>query len=94
MRLSSAMRMGATLRPQCTGDMFLNGRSCALGAAIEAVTGRTDYYSGDVPNISDFWPFLGRAGGLPSDLMNEITDRNDSGYTREQIADWLESRGL
>lgn len=94
LKLSEAIRIGAKFRPQCTGDMFVGGGSCALGAAFEALTGRTDYYSSDVLPITRYWPSLGREGGFPGELMNEITDRNDSGeYTREQIADWLEAQG-
>jgi hypothetical protein len=36
-KLSEAIRIGATKRPQCTGDYFDNGGSCALGAAWEAM---------------------------------------------------------
>src|ERR1051326_9366275 len=37
--LSDAIRIGATLRPQTFNSWFFNGRSCAMGAAIEALTG-------------------------------------------------------
>src|ERR1700741_3225132 len=39
LKLSEAMRIGARLRPQCSGYLFNNGASCALGAAYEAVYG-------------------------------------------------------
>jgi hypothetical protein len=42
-RLSEALRIGARLRPQCTNFVFAHGKSCAIGAAYEAVFG----YPGD-----------------------------------------------
>src|SRR5258706_3257598 len=35
MRLSGAIRIGARIRPQCEGSFFEDGRSCAMGAAME-----------------------------------------------------------
>ena len=88
-RLSTAIRIGSKLRPQCTGRLFRGGASCALGAAAEALG--MPYQEGadfnPVPN--HIWDVF-RA--VPK--MEEIYARNDSGkYTREQIADWLESEG-
>jgi hypothetical protein len=37
--LSDAIRIGATLRPQTFNSWFFNGKSCAMGAAIEGLTG-------------------------------------------------------
>jgi hypothetical protein len=39
MKFSEAIRLGATLRPQTRGEYFTPGgrRSCALGAAIDAI---------------------------------------------------------
>lgn len=41
LRLSEAIRIGARIRPQCTSDLFHNGKSCVLGAAYEGATGFT-----------------------------------------------------
>lgn len=91
LKLSEAIRIGAALRPhQCVGVFFGQGGSCALGAAYEAITGRTlkegstegAILKGIVPGYDDYG------------LRFEITGRNDRGETREHIADWLESRGL
>jgi hypothetical protein len=36
MNLSDAIRLGAMIRPQAFGDLFLDHESCAMGAAYEA----------------------------------------------------------
>lgn len=38
-KLSAAIRLGSTFRPQCRGRFFQDGGSCVLGAAYEAITG-------------------------------------------------------
>lgn len=37
-KLSEAIRAGAGLRPQCRGQYFSSGASCALGAALLPIT--------------------------------------------------------
>ena len=85
MKLSEAIRIGAKLRPQSFRGFFRDGGSCALGAAVHAKTGRA---SPDFPtNWEEFF-------GVPNGLCGEIINLNDrKGWTREQIADWLESQG-
>lgn len=81
---SQAMRIGAALRPQCTGGYFADGGSCALGAMWEGY-GRTGE-----PIIR-----LRNELGLDLRIINSIVQLNDNaGWTREQIATWLESKGL
>lgn len=88
-KLSDAIRLGATFRPQCTERYFKGKGSCALGAAAEAV-GISSPIGG---KLYARFPELhcvelnGRA------LWSKITQLNDSGSTREQIADWLASIG-
>lgn len=92
MKLSQAIRIGAKLRPQCTGLMFLHGESCALGAAYEAIFGYPDDVS--IYAQSDLQDRLRAAVRLPNDAVRTIgTERNDRGESRESIADWLESIG-
>ena len=92
MKLSEAIREGAKLRPQCKGAFYSTNdqgvvSSCALGAAYEAVTGELphapliDWH--DVPNFPE----------LPSTIETRIIAMNDSGRTREEIADILASEG-
>lgn len=67
MLLSEAMRRGATIRPGCTGEMFLNGRSCAFGAAAEGAglfTPTSSYRLSEeeeelvLRRLAKEWPFL------------------------------------
>lgn len=95
LKLSDAIRVGARLRPQCSGWAFISGKSCALGAAYEGRTGHAC--------SPEAWEELSRvvpegyrydASGLTwGPVGYEIVKRNDSGQTREQIADWLQSKG-
>ena len=93
-KLSDAIRLGATFRPQCrrgTTD-FDRRTSCALMAAHEAVFHQTpeEFLRG----CRTFEPLADRFG-LPSGIVNQVALRNDrDGHTREQIADWLEGQGL
>jgi hypothetical protein len=100
-KVSQAIRIGAKLRPQGTAYYFEHGRSCALGAAYEAIYGHPGVEcaagshrdsSGEMLGVR-----LGNHFGQPffnADLDYKIVCKNDSGWTREQIADWLESQGL
>lgn len=101
LKLSEAIRAGAKLRPMATGvyfDYVDEGTtlSCALGAAYEAVMGKAwgtakeigQAIRGEYPCLKEHWD----GGNL---LYGIIADMNDSGkFTREEIADWLESCGL
>lgn len=86
--LSQAIRLGATFRPQCKASYFDNGRSCAVGAAYEAVTGLSDALDGMVGKI------LNERFSLPDELLSRIVYWNDLGENREKIADHLEENGL
>ena len=87
--LSQAIRLGATFRPQCTGGFFEDGKSCALGAAIEALTGVNTE-----PDISVQGFLLDRFPAV-QEVLFEIPIMNDRhGWSRESIADWLEAQGL
>lgn len=104
LKLSEAIRIGARIRPQCAGAPFVDGRSCAWGAAAEGM---------GHPYISTIWSlgaieyalqrcqvdkreatrtFLGPTG-VAGSLIDHVWRLNDSGWTRESIADWLQSIG-
>ena len=101
---SEAIREGAKLRPQGRRFYFpqWGERSCAFGAGMEAVFGNQH----ESPNeIELLYPYLSKIS-LPSKnpvcpdckevqsgcLMTVIFHLNDDHlWTREQIADWLES---
>lgn len=88
-KLSEAIRIGARLRPQCVGEYFMDGRSCAYGAAWEAM-GRLPYEKmpAAVTQVCEELGFY-----VPLDVAVKVYSLNDSGWTRERIADWLEGAG-
>lgn len=79
---SQAMRVGAALRPQCRGQYFADGGSCALGAMWEGF--------GKAGNPDSGWSEF----GLTEQILTDVVVLNDRGWTREQIATWLEGQGL
>lgn len=82
-KLSEAMRIGAKIRPQAFLNYFIDGKSCALSAAYEGVTGH--------PWSPARWAV---ERGVPEDIVREILGMNDiSRMSRERIADWLEAQG-
>lgn len=102
MRLSEAIRLGAMLRPQGRGKFLEQGATCALGGALEAVGEEPMKYGmGNYGAVERRWPVVNtraphplgeRAGYVyPTPIWRAIEDLNDCrGWTREQIADWLE----
>lgn len=100
-KLSTAIREGAKLRPQGHGNYFAPlGHSCALGAAFQAVTGRTGKDALPIAvDLDKLFPFLDNEVLHPAQskslsIAKIIVDLNDRlGWTREQIADWLEGIG-
>lgn len=101
MKLSEAIREGAKRRPQTQNTFFSNGASCALGAAYEHLEGFSAlmYDSEDIEfELIVKFPVLEYAVQSPVDaemedsLFNIISDLNDvRNWTREQIADWVET---
>jgi len=97
--LSSAIRAGSALGPQAFGEWRDdNGATCALGAAAAAELGAE--YEGGI-NLGEFWPYGDTArtfcpkGCFPYSnvhVFGLVVHLNDAHkWTREQIADWLES---
>ncbi len=100
-KLSTAIREGAKLRPQTVGRYFkLEGDqvcSCAIGAAlehlgIEAVPTNSD--NDDVEQkLFDTFGFNGEVDN--GDMWYRVTRLNDADrMSREQIANILEKEGL
>ena len=106
MKLSEAIRLGAMLRPQGFGRVLdRNGRTCALGAAYEAV-GISLTQPGEIPKnwlpMLDYAPWsipCPACGGRQTKADNYrkftfgetvVTHLNDvHKWTREAIADWV-----
>lgn len=92
-KLSQAIRIGARLRYQIRGFLSLkSGGSCAIGAAHEAIFGyvlpwpsvRTERYADQYARVE---------GLFGKRLVGDVMSMNDSGMTREAIADNLEALG-
>lgn len=105
LKLSEAIRIGASLRGQCFQQWYEQGRSCALGAAAEAIFGECKL---DGDGLVRYFPELetvflpspvginrSLADGEESDkLIDHIVLLNDEmEWKREAIADWLEAVG-
>lgn len=98
MKLSYAIRLGALKRPQCYGLLFDGRGTCALGAAFDAHGHNLNDVMDSSPRVfnllvASLEPALRSTGGGTSELWGEIGSLNDTGSTREQIADWLEAQG-
>ena len=103
MKLSEAIRLGATLGPQHFDDFFGDaGASCALGAALRAI-GMEEIANDDDPRKeSDAFPSLDSPAprgwcqncGTITDVGLLIVHMNDCRrWSREAIADWLVASG-
>jgi len=105
MKLSQAMREGAKVHEQHFNSMFQHRnrqivRSCALGAALVGLFGThtpEDKMLSDIERETGA-PLHGAATnpvtGAEDELSEVILFLNDAQrWTREQIADWLESIG-
>lgn len=105
MTLADAIRKGAMQRPQHFGALFSHAcldderKSCAMGAAYEAVFGTTQITRDDWPEMFVMFPeLLNRRIGCPGcnscstwalqSIIEHLNDAHD--WTREAIADWLD----
>lgn len=106
LRLSEAIRLGAMLRPQGFGHLFSHGKSCALGAAKEAIgmkgkrakAGEGNGWQGF--DFYAYWPWLRSRvrhpvteyGFTEENAFWVVMHLNDHlHWSRERIADWVES---
>lgn len=97
-KLSDAIRIGARLRPKCSGRPFKDGGSCAWGAAADAF-GYVGH-GGTVHVIEFVAAKLGNGHNWAWDkkigneyIADVVWRRNDGGESREDLADWLEAQG-
>lgn len=91
MKLSEAIRLGSIMTEQASGiyfDVGVGGKpetACALGAALIAAGMTQDIGAPYFDRLYARWPMLDLK------LAEEIVRRNDSGESRESIADWVET---
>ena len=97
MKLSEAIRQGCEAYPhKCKHGYFQNGdKACALGAAIASYVGRRPDSPYDIAEKilpGRMHIFRNPVTGETDSMYNIIIDLNDSeDWTREQIADWLDT---
>lgn len=100
--LGKLILAGAEKRPQCYSAYFWNERSCALGAACEALTGEINFTPlevertlyGAFPSLrhkAPDCPLCGQTGNRVMGLLLHLNDQHR--WTRERIAALL-IRGL
>lgn len=95
LKLSEAIRIGARIRPQGKVHAFMDGKSCAWGAAWEGLGNPYDETVGYGHILWAGPAAWGEANSvMTAKLGVGVALHNDSDWTREQIADWLESQGL
>lgn len=92
MRLSEAIRLGAMLKPQIHGEYSTLEGSCALGAACDAA-GSLNGFREILMKVSCVCPgdvcWAEPEKGVLSSIIIHLNDAHL--WTREQIADWVES---
>jgi hypothetical protein len=98
---AEAIREGAKIRPQTFGVMRKDNASCAFGAGYEAMNGSLENVSTDP--VEDYYRYLTNAADCPiegcdegcsdqpqlTDIIIHLNDGHQ--WTREAIADWLET---
>jgi hypothetical protein len=105
MILSEAIRLGAMLRPQGFGRYIDRSekvfRSCAFAAAVEAVVNKARFTESVIETtITNNWSWVyGKclacpvrgcdADSRPSCMITHLNDTHR--WTRERIADWVET---
>ena len=104
MKLSEAIRLGAMNSPQIKGGYMDGEGRCALSAACDAAgIGSVEALHGgrrvlDYPKLEETFPLLAKYVCPPGttsttdEVQMIIWSLNDyNGWTREQIADWVET---
>lgn len=100
MKLSEAIRLGATLKPQGRTVFYdsLDRSTCALGAALDAIgqlggqLHLTRY--NEWCKVEEHWPYafkLGTTEDMTKSIAYKAAIMNDQGWTREQVADFVEA---
>jgi hypothetical protein len=99
-RPSEAIRLGCLTTAPHQGEFFDGkGAACALGAMAVGYGYSGPQHGGYTPDayriVTEALPArLPLRNGNMSDGIDAVWVRNDSGWSRERIADWLESLGL
>ncbi len=104
MKLSEAIRIGASWSPKIKRYFKTNKGTCAIGAALEGCFGTLrlsnsafpDFKSLEYKKLASKFPYLNLTVKHPvcnfqTSLCSSIWSLNDEhDWTREQMADWIE----
>ena len=100
MKLSEAIRLGSMLKPQLRARSFDGVATCAAAAACDAI-GRLERWKDVWPIVKERWPIIETTamcpvlvlgGNIETSVETGIIYLNDAeGWTREQIADWVQT---
>ena len=92
LKFSTAIRLGALMSEQHRGSFFGGrGGSCAIGAAVLATIGKDRFSSMGAHEMRQWL----KSYGITDRIKDRIVHRNDAeNWSREGIANWLESKGL
>lgn len=86
--LSELIREGAKMHPQASSAYYIDGKTCALGAAAMAAGVMEivplSYSQHTWGHIDDQFAAISAM-----EIGKTIIELNDDGWTRERIADWL-----
>lgn len=105
MKLSEAIRLGSMMRPQATGDLLVDGGSCAWGAAYDSIAKleyladiNTPFRECDNIDRENGWIWVKKLSECPaccgaripfSFIISHLNDMHR--WTREDIAAWVET---
>lgn len=98
MKLSEAIRLGAMLKPQAFGHYWVDGGSCAIGAACDAAgvgaLGVAEFEGQFLSIYVQPCPECGirpdSRGEYAAGFINTVMHLNDIHFwLREQIAEWI-----
>ena len=96
MKLAHLMREGCKLTKPVRGMMYARSTggghfACAIGAVLYA-DGREPNGKYAIESLVETYPVLNKKTGPIYNLLDDIMTKNDlNDYSREAIADWLET---
>jgi hypothetical protein len=98
---SDAIKLGATFKPQCFEMFAINGKSCALQAAAEAMGFENGHLAYGANEFSKRFPAVNKWIQCPcnctmrTNAVNMTMHLNDAHHwKRERIAAFLKTKGL
>lgn len=93
MKLSDAIRLGSMMKPQGYRALSSESGTCALGAALDAISQPDSAPCYHWPIVDDFVVGCPACLGITQTWLGFIIAHlnDDHRWTRERIADWIET---